>query len=504
MLKDDIKWLLGLIKEKENQIAFNMKLFEIMEGNLVKYIDKALKTQLSPNAYTIARQRIVPINILKRIVSKLSKLYSTSPSRTTESDSDQELIDLYSQKGVLDQHYGNHNFNYNSYKYSALEFFVEDGTLKQRALPATQFIVASKDKINPLNVTHYVKFMGKMPKTDVKGTVRLVEKYWAYTDDEFLAFDDVKGTVRLVEKYWAYTDDEFLAFDSEGEVFVPDTEIVMGENTFGIIPMNYVKNSTNLLIPLQDDDLVQMAVNICVKLTDLNFAQQFQSHGIIYVKNADNTNLQVSPNTIWELTSRDPDKEVDVGTLQPQVQVQDVLDLCRFEISAWLESKDIRPGTVGQAGQDSALSGLSLLIQNADISENRKEQEQIFKCSESDFWKRLATIHNNLVSAGTLSERRLFSTTDLEVTVEYDTHKPYESRKEKVERLKMEVDAKFTSLESAIKELHPDMSEQEIEDEIEDIIEGITVEMPSNDQASMEETNTPMEGMNDMEKDGNS
>jgi len=173
------------------------------------------------------------------------------------------------------------------------------------------------------------------------------------------------GKAKIVDKYWAYTDDEFLAFDSEGEVFGEDTDIVKGINTFGIIPMNYVKNSSNLLVPLQDDDLVQMAINIPVKLTDLNFAQQFQSHGIIYVKNADNTNLQVSPNTIWELSSRDPDKEVEVGTLQPQVQVQDVLDLCRFEISAWLESKDIRPGTVGQAGQDGSLSGLSLLIQKA-------------------------------------------------------------------------------------------------------------------------------------------
>jgi hypothetical protein len=475
MLKDDIEWLLAIIKQKEAQIDFNTKLFEIMEGNLIKYIDQALKNQLSPNAYKIARERIVPINILRRIVSKLSKLYSTSPKRTTDSPNDQELVDLYSQKGVLDHHYANHNFNYNSYKYSALEFFVEDEMLKQRALPATQFIVASKDKVNPLNVTHYIKFMGKMTKMS-------------------------NGKAKIVDKYWAYTDDEFLAFDSEGEVFGEDTDIVKGINTFGIIPMNYVKNSSNLLVPLQDDDLVQMAINIPVKLTDLNFAQQFQSHGIIYVKNADNTNLQVSPNTIWELSSRDPDKEVEVGTLQPQVQVQDVLDLCRFEISAWLESKDIRPGTVGQAGQDGSLSGLSLLIQNADISENRKEQEQIFKSSESDFWKRLATIHNNLARSGMISERATFSSDDIEVSVEYDTHKPYESRSEKVTRLKMEVEAKFTSIESAMKELHPDMSDTELAQEMEDIAEGLTVEVPANNETM------PTEGMSssDMEENNNS
>jgi hypothetical protein len=479
MLKDDIEWLLSVIKSKETQMSFNLKLFEIMEGNLIKYIDDALKNQLSANAYKIARQRIVPINILRRIVSKLSKLYSSSPQRKTELETDQELVNLYSQKGVLDRHYGNHNFNYNSYKYSALEFFVEDEILKVRAIPATQFIVASNNKVNPLTVTHYIKFMGKMSK-------------------------EKDGKSKIVEKYWAYTDDEFLAFDSDGEIVPGDTDLVEGVNTFGVIPMNYVSGSDNILIPLQDDDLVQMAVNIPVKLTDLNFAQQFQSHGIIWVKNADNTNLQVSPNTIWELSSRDPDKNVEVGTLQPQVQVQDVLDLCRFEISAWLESKDIRPGTVGQAGQDGSLSGLSLLIQNADISENRKTQEQVFKSSENDFWKRLATIHNSLVNSGAIKERRTFSSDDIEVSVEFDTHKPYESRMEKVTRLKEEVSAKFTSQLTAMKELHPDWDEDQIEDELELINGDVEIDMTETEKETPEEMPSKDVVANDMEENDDS
>ena len=155
MLKDDIEWLLTIIDSKKPQLEFNQKLFEIMEGNLLKYVLDALKSQLSANAFETASKRVVPINILRRIVNKLSKLYSVSPKRTTEIESDQLLVDLYSQNGVLDKFYGNHNLNFNSYKYSALEFFIEDRILKQRAIPATQFIVASNDKVNPLRVTHY-------------------------------------------------------------------------------------------------------------------------------------------------------------------------------------------------------------------------------------------------------------------------------------------------------------------------------------------------------------
>lgn len=472
MLKDDIEWLLTIIDSKKPQLEFNQRLFEIMEGNLLKYVLDALKSQLSANAFETASKRVVPINILRRIVNKLSKLYSVSPKRTTPIESDQLLVDLYSQNGVLDKYYGNHNLNFNSYKYSALEFFIEDRILKQRAIPATQFIVASNDKVNPLKVTHYVKFMGKYNK-------------------------NVNGKNVLVERYWAYTDEEFLSFDSQGDVILEDTDIVDGINTFGIIPMNYVSTSDNILIPLQDDDLFQMAVNIPVKLSDLNFAQQFQSHGIIYVKNADSANLQVSPNTIWELNSRYPDKQVEVGTIQPQVSVTEVLDLCRFEISMWLESKDIRPTSAGANQND--LSGISLLIQNSDISENRKYQEQIFRQSENDFWKRLSKIHNELVRSNLIDERKLFSSDEVEVSVEYETHKPYEPIIDKVNRLKIEVDSKFLSRYSAIRELHPDWSDTQIEDEIEDIDEESTIEIAEN--KTEQENNMDMESQDDMEKD---
>lgn len=485
MLKDDIEWMLAIINSKKPQLEFNQRLFEIMEGNLLKYVLEALKSQLSANAYETASKRVVPINILRRIVNKLSKLYSSSPKRKTELDSDQELVDFYSLDGALDRDYGNHNLNFNSYKYSALEFFIEERQLKQRAIPATQFIVCSNDKVNPLKVTHYIKFMGKYEKQQ-------------------------NGKTILVDRYWAYTNEEFLSFDSQGEVISEDTDLVEGINTFGIIPMNYVSTSDNLLIPLQDDDLFQMAVNIPVKLSDLNFAQQFQSHGIIYVKNADNANLQVSPNTIWELNSRYPDKEVDVGTIQPQVSVTEVLDLCRFEISMWLESKDIRPTSAGQSQND--LSGLSLLIQNADIAENRKQQEQVFKQSESDFWKRLSTIHNTLVRSNLIDMRQMFSSDEVKVSVEYEMHKPYEPIIDKVNRLKIEVDSKFLSRYSAIKELHPDWSDTQIEEELEEIDEETTIEIPNepqqdlsaNDNQDMNTDEMDMEGQNDMEKNANS
>jgi len=82
-LKDDLPKL-----ELAMELAFNVhrlrhnrELLEIHEGNLLKYVDIDLKAQLTPMAYESARHRIAPINILKKIIEKLSSVYDTPPVR---------------------------------------------------------------------------------------------------------------------------------------------------------------------------------------------------------------------------------------------------------------------------------------------------------------------------------------------------------------------------------------------------------------------------------------
>jgi len=71
-----IDGILKYIKGQNVPIEFNKKLFEISEGNLLKYVAETLSRQLSADSAKIAIERAAPINVWNKIIKKLSTLYS--------------------------------------------------------------------------------------------------------------------------------------------------------------------------------------------------------------------------------------------------------------------------------------------------------------------------------------------------------------------------------------------------------------------------------------------
>ena len=74
-LRSKIPAFLKHIDQHMAQIAFNEIIFEILEGNLLEQVEKSLREQLSGDSVTTALERVAPINVYRKIVSKLSKLY---------------------------------------------------------------------------------------------------------------------------------------------------------------------------------------------------------------------------------------------------------------------------------------------------------------------------------------------------------------------------------------------------------------------------------------------
>ena len=62
-------------KNREN-IKLNSILIDISNGNLLPYVRESLKRELNKRAYNTSKDRIPPINILKKLQLKLSKVYA--------------------------------------------------------------------------------------------------------------------------------------------------------------------------------------------------------------------------------------------------------------------------------------------------------------------------------------------------------------------------------------------------------------------------------------------
>jgi len=443
--KEFISEIIDYVQNNANKLEFNKNIFEIMEGDLLAHLVRTLQQQLSGESAKVASQRAAPINVWNKIVKKLSKLYAKPVIRTTENPSDQELIDYYSNKG-LNKHMGNFNENYNSYKWSGIEIYEDElvRELRFRSIPSHQFIVYSDDKVDPLRPTALIKVMGE--------------------------FKDVMGVTR--KKYWIYTKDEFIAILDNGDLVHEDMAENEGVNPFGVIPFQYESMSDYLLVPMPDQDTLQMTLLIGVLLSDINYGSMFLSFPLIYTQDMDAENMPASPNHFLNLKSEDSQSPGSIGVVKAEPDLGAQMDHVIRQLDLWLDSRDINAQGLGSLTAENFASGVSKIISEMDTIENRKQQEQVFRDVEVKFWKRLAQIHNTLALVGRLENRQLFSDPKtLHVSIQYAEEVVFESRMDKIARLKAEKDSGFTSKRKAIKELNDDMEDAQIEELIAEIEE---------------------------------
>lgn len=453
----DVDKLLKYVKSYDKELDFNHKLFEIREGNLEKYLILALQEQINARSLKVALQRKAPINVLPKLIDKLSKIYSDGCSRT--SSTDEELIALYEKELQLNTLQTENVRNFNTYKNFWIEIYIDEVLRKVKTRPIPSYEIIAYSESNDERVTHVIRCMG----------------------------DYVKKNGEATKRFWIYTDTEFVAIDSGGNIIEEDMIENGGVNTLGVIPFVYRSKSMYLLVPIPDYDLFSMVLLIAVLYTDLNFASMFSHHGIIYTVDINQENLEISPDIIWNLKSEIDGKTPSVNILRPETNAQNDLMLLKNQISTWLYTRSIKPsGALSDMGSENFSSGLALLISEMDTTEYRKELTTLFKeMEENEFWKKLGAIHNYAYQSGLIDATKRFSE-DVQVIIDFPEVKVIEDRATTIANIKAEIDLGILSRKDAMKRLYPKMNEEEIEERLENVSE------EKNDNASEEATEVPI------------
>lgn len=442
-LADDVELLLDHIKSTKEQqrVEHNTALFDIFEGNLLTYIIEDLKSQFSPKAQEQIKHRLAPINILIKYVDKLSKIYQQNPVRMTESDqqSDKDLVEYYETKMNFDVKMNNSNEFYNLFKNTLIEPFLHRGMPRLRAIPSDMFWVWSNDMEDPNFATHVVVSMGH-EKSAARKTL-----------------------------YRAYTDDEFVIFDSDGNVrreLMRDLENEEGINPVERIPFSYANMSQNLLTPQVDSDVLKMVKVLPILLSDLNYAVMYQAFSLVYGIDVDTQKIEKNPDSFIEFHSTKDGLKPEIGSIKPQVDITEVLNLIQSQFSFWLNTRGIRAGAIGQVSAEQFASGISKLIDEMDTFEARQKQVVTFQSTEEDLWQ-LILHHldpfwrkNNMLDVTAPRP----ASDSLEVKTAFPAQLPMVQRGQSVRDLEAERDAGFISTRRAIKKLNPRMTEEEIDD----------------------------------------
>lgn len=440
----DLKQFTEYIEQNRKYLKVNSELFEIFEGNLRPYVDDILRQSLSDQYYSRIQERIYPINILKRVIDKMSKVYGRKPLRYATTNKD--ILELYERLFNI-----NYNFNKadefnNLFKGYAMEPFINnEGVQDLRVLPFDRFLVESQSIQDPAAMTRFYKYIGKTEKGGKEIDVWLV-----YQDDLFVAIDADGDIV-----------DQFMQ-DEDGER-------LDGTNPIGFIPFFYSGESDYKVMPTQDTDTLALTKLLPVQISDLSGSILFQCFSIIVGIDVDDQNLIMSPNAFWNFKS-DPqsDKQPSVDVLSPKADIEKVLQFIKETFSMWLETRGIRVGSLGHTDGKFNASGISKIIDEMDTSEMVKKGQEKFKRDERKFWRFVAKMHNYWLDSGQISGLPRLPE-DWEVIVEFDEPKPLMNRSEMIDNILKEKDGGIISLKTAIKQLYPDWEEKDIAEEMKQI-----------------------------------
>lgn len=427
--------ILQYYKDNKHYLSVNRVLFEIYNRKMKKYLEeRVLADAETENAKKQILSRLSTVNILTKLVDKLSKVYLADVRRKNKEDIEeiQQLIDNMEWKLKLDKKMAEANRLFNVSGCVAVELIQLDEENILRILPAHTFLPFSNHPDDDTILTHFIKII----------------------DDETLIIYD--------ENYWYEVKNNNV--------------IAEQEHGLGRIPFVYINSNEYMLKPFEDEETLNMVLLLPLMLTDLNFALKFQSHAIVYGINVDATDLQMSPNSFWSFqsTGMDGDKPM-LGTIKPEVDSEKMLATIQTQFQLWLDTKNIKTQGFGAESRVLAnLSGIAKAIDNADINDTIEKQIEIFKMAEYDLFDLFTKMHNS----GLLLREYEYQK---DIGEDFDpllifNRKPelIETKREKIEAEALKLDKKLTSRKRALLELYPDYTETEIENLLKEIDEDNT------------------------------
>lgn len=431
-----------IVRSGADYLQFNEIIIDIFEDNLQRYVIEDLKAQLSKQSFSQAIHRLSPINILPKVIDKLTNIYQTTVTREIAegSDSDLSLLSYYESKMDINTHMNQSNELFNLCKATLLYPNVHKGKPQLSVIENDKFITIASDPMHPTDLTHVILLGGK---------------------------------VNGVDTYWVWSDSNFHITDSENKIrydLMAEYNNEDGVNPIGRLPFVYVNESKRKILPKQDRDMLTMVKLIPVMLTDLNLAAMYQSFSITYGINVDDENLVRAPNAFWSLKS-DPttDQAPSIGTIKPDVDYTQVLGLIESQISMWLGTKGIKSSSIGSLTQDNFSSGISKIIDEMDTFEARQKQTGYYKKAEKHLWDLIMhSMHPYWVDSGQIEINAKFSP-DAKVKTNFSVQLPQQSRGNIVKDVNEEYLAGFITKRIALKRLNPELSDRDLDQLIVDL-----------------------------------
>lgn len=454
------------------------------------FLIEQIKREFSKEA--VDEMRLAPINLLKKLVNKRAQVYKKPPTRTTKEATDQKLVDFYTKKLKVNSLFQKAN----------RKFVLHSNTvIYQRPVPSKKEpgkaciganVVAPflysimADHYDQTCASAYIfnAFIEKDRVTPDKNldSATGVASYSANpgfkAPNDLIESNEKETTQSRQFLFW--TDEDQLTVNEKGEVILMDEEKpleVQMQNPIKRLPVtNVAKDRDNEPWAMQGEDMIDLTIAIQLGWTDVMTIAKHQGFSVMtIVSEEEPRKLTIGVNkAVWLKAVKDSPVP-SITYAQAQSPLNEYKDLLMELLGLLLTTNDMEPNSVsGKATAQSFTSGFHALIAKADNLEAIEADKEVFQDAEQDFWEVVSKWHNWLADVGVLEEEAKamgkFSE-KLEVTVLYQDVKPLESDDEKLNRIEKKIKLKLITRHDALKELHPGMTDAQIEAKLKEIDE---------------------------------
>jgi len=420
---------------------YNGKILDVVMEAIVKEFKK-------PETVNELQARLIPINIVQKIINKLALVYKSAPMRKSAdgNEDDNELIETYEDGMKINRCLKSANRHFKLHKRALVEIYLNKfGVPSIRALRRGSYEVFSSSGIDP-----------QIPDTVMKIL------HWD--------FDPMKR----VYEFW--TDEDFLIVDGKGNPMVSEMASMGNEsgiNPFGTLPFTYINESDTELVPLADDDLLKVGVAIPLLLSDLSFASKYQAWSMIYTIGVDG-DIPINPNSVINLDFGPEGERPEINQVKPEIDIDQMLRLIEALVAFQLSTKSLSAGSIqGKLTTQNAASGISKMLDESESMEDREDQQQYFVDAERDIWGKLSKQmipYWRRIKALDGDFNAEFSQ-DFEISIHFPEIKIVKTEQEKLNEAKFRIDSGFSTKRRELKRLNPMMSDEEIEALLEEINE---------------------------------
>jgi hypothetical protein len=441
MISEVTRKIIGKVWQGDpnERMKYAQILSDLYEGNVLYHVEQRINKEFkSEKQRNEIKARTLDLQLVSRIVKKLSKAYNDKPTRTLVggNSTDLDMFGWYLNTidfNVLGQKIDK---NFNNYKEFNAKFYFNEKT----GLPAVKlidpfrYIALSTDRQNEASVDIIAEFWG-LDKD--KQEILLCQ-----TDDE-IWFQNVNG--ELIQSEMAYIGN-------------PD-----GINIYNKLSYIYGCNSSNSVMPYPDKSMVNVGTLFPVLLGDINYAIKYMSYAMIWGRNVKEQLIERAPNSFLNLLPQDDSSQVvpEIGAIKPEIDIKEVLDGIMIQLGLWLSSRGINSSLIATAS-GSFSSGISKMIDEADVSGIITTNQEIYREAEKRMFD-FIMYHGHEIWKNQNPEIPSASfTPGCYVETTFPKSEPIKTRAEIIAEVKEELAANITSKKRAIKRVNPTMSDNEI------------------------------------------